>query len=110
MNPQTPASTPALLSRIAGLSGPGPLLVNFSSPHCGPCASFHPVVDELAEEYAGRLAVLKVNVEAEPEAAESLRIRSVPTVIFFRDGEAVGRSTGALSYGKLKAFVQAHLS
>ncbi|TVR67336.1 MAG: thiol reductase thioredoxin [Gemmatimonadales bacterium] len=71
-----------------------PVLLDFFAAWCGPCAWIVPTLRTLAEEYGDRLAVVKVDVDADPQAAERFRIGSVPTVILWADGEEVGRSVG----------------
>ena len=77
-------------------------LIDFYAPWCGPCKSLSPVLDELAKEYAGRIDIYKVNVDAEPELASLFRIRSVPTLVFTPMEGNPHISMGALSKAQLR--------
>ena len=77
------------------------VVVDFSATWCGPCRMLAPIVDELADEYAGRIFVAKADVEEAVESAERFGIRSVPTILFFKNGEKVDQTIGAMSRAKL---------
>jgi len=87
----------------------GTVLVDFWAAWCGPCRMLAPSVDKLAEEYEGRLTVGKVNVDEEGDAAVSLGIMSIPTLIIFKDGVEADRLIGAVPPPQLKKFVEKHL-
>jgi len=75
----------------------GVSLVDFWAPWCGPCRMVAPVIEELAEDYDGKAKVCKVNTDEEQEIAVKFGIRSIPTVMFFKDGELVDQMVGAAS-------------
>ena len=81
--------------------GSKPAIVDFFAPWCGPCQAFSPVFDELAEEYEGRVDCYKVNVEEEQALAQTLRVRNIPTLIFFPKGSNPKASVGAMSKTEL---------
>ena len=74
-----------------------PVLVDFWAEWCGPCKMIKPHVDALAEEYAGRVKVMAVDVDNEREIAEKYGIMSIPTLLFFKDGKVVDQQVGAVS-------------
>ncbi|MBR4198350.1 MAG: thioredoxin [Bacteroidales bacterium] len=78
-----------------------PVLVDFGATWCGPCKALAPVVEQIAEEYAGKAVVAKADVDECPEASAQFRIRNVPTVLFFKNGEVVDKSVGAVPKGTL---------
>lgn len=75
----------------------GVSLVDFWAPWCGPCRMVAPVIEELAEEYEGKAKICKVNTDEEQDLAVKFGIRSIPTILFFKDGEMVHQMVGASS-------------
>ncbi len=78
------------------LKSPHPVLVDFWATWCGPCRSIAPVVEELAEEYEGRVKVCKLDVDSEQKTAEEFGIRSIPTLLIFKDGKVATQIVGAV--------------
>ena len=77
-------------------NAPGKVLVDFWAEWCGPCRMLSPSVEELSEEYAGKVSFGKVNVDEEPGLAGMFRITSIPTLIVFKDGQPVETSIGVV--------------
>ncbi len=83
-----------------------PVLVDFWAEWCGPCKMIAPVLSEIADEYAGKLKICKVDVDANPEIPPKFGIRGIPTLILFKGGNAEATKVGALSKTQLTEFVK----
>lgn len=86
-----------------------PVLVDFWAPWCGPCRMIAPILDALAEEYAGRVKIVKINVDENSEAAATFGVRGIPALLLFKNGEIVGTKVGALPKGQITAFLDANI-
>jgi thioredoxin 1 len=78
------------------------VLVDFWAVWCGPCRMVAPIVDELSKEYTGKLKVLKLNTDENPDIAGKYRIMGIPTLMFFRNGQTVDQVVGAVPKAQLK--------
>ena len=83
-----------------------PVLVDFWAPWCGPCKMIGPFLDELALEYSQKLKICKINVDDSSQVATEYGIMSIPTLVFFKSGQIISQSVGALSKSELKTRIQ----
>ena len=84
-------------------------LVDFWAEWCGPCKMIAPLLNEAANEYADRMSVVKLNVDENPNIAQKFGIRSIPTLILFKDGAVQAQKLGAMSKSQLTEFLDSNL-
>ena len=82
-----------------------PVLVDFWAPWCGPCKMIAPALDQLAGEYAGKAKVVKVDVDQNPATAMKFRVRSIPMLLVFKDGQIHGQQIGAVGKAQLAQLI-----
>ena len=83
-----------------------PVLVDFYADWCGPCKMTAPVLEKLSGELEGKLNIVKINVDEDPDIAQEYQVMSIPNLVVFKGGEAVNRAIGAQNLAGLKALIE----
>ncbi len=91
------------------LNASTPVLVDYWAEWCGPCKMIAPVLDEIAQEYEGKLIVAKLNIDENPETPQHYGVRGIPTLMLYKNGEVEATKVGALSKSQLKDFIDSNL-
>ncbi len=86
-----------------------PVMVDFGAAWCGPCNAIAPIVDKLAEEYAGKILIGKIDVDACPAVTKQYKVRNIPTILFLKNGEVVDKHVGSTNEGDLRKKLEALL-
>ena len=85
-----------------------PVLVDYWAEWCGPCKMIAPILDEIASEYSGKIKVVKLNIDDNPQTPPKYGIRGIPTLMLFKDGNVEATKVGALSKSQLTAFIDSN--
>jgi putative thioredoxin len=99
-------STNTFEKEVLDASKTVPVIVDFWAPWCGPCRSLTPIIEKVVGEFKGRVKLVKVNSDDNPELSQAFRVQSIPNVIAFKDGRAVSQFVGAQPESQVRAFIE----
>ena len=102
----TDVSTKTFEKEVLDASKTVPVIVDFWAPWCGPCRSLTPIIEKVVGEFKGRVKLVKVNSDDNPELSQAFRVQSIPNVIAFKDGRAVSQFVGAQPESQVRAFIE----
>ena len=102
----TDVSTKTFEKEVLEVSKTVPVIVDFWAPWCGPCRSLTPIIEKVVGEFKGRVKLVKVNSDDNPELSQAFRIQSIPNVIAFKDGRAVSQFVGAQPESQVRTFIE----